>query len=244
MIFNEIKPNNRLQFECENENPLLRNVKGIVLGVVETSIIIVTDYGDLLEIPEEKVLSITKINFDKIVSDNLTEIKNHYSEIYEMEMKLEELKKNEGKLRNNLYDANFLAKFNIFGSKNRLDSSIDSSLIDFKKDTLEFKTSFVANPNNQIELIIKVFNSFEYYNLDEVGDVDKIIRVHAPNVKDVIEKSFSFKCLVEELEKKVAHENESIYSVSTLYKMKIDVSEQNFLSVRDEIVKGLIKLKN
>ncbi|PLS15093.1 hypothetical protein CVD28_24910 [Bacillus sp. M6-12] len=243
MIFDDFKINNRVQIESENEDPTLRNVKGIVLEISSNTIVIVTDFGQLLEINASKILSVTKISFDKIVSDALTELKNHFNEIYELEMKLKAVRENESALVANLFDANFLSKFNIVGAKNRLDNSIEKELLTFSKDTLTFKAYFLSNPNNQIEIYIKVFNSFEYYNLDEIGDVDKIIRVHAPNVKDVIQKSFSFDTKVEELDKKVIHEKDSYYNVLTEYRMKVDVSQDNFLEVREEIKKGLIKLR-
>lgn len=243
MYFNEVRINNRLQIECENDNSTLRNVRGIVLNVTEKEIILITDYGQQIEIPEDKILSIIKINFDKYISDSLTEIKNHYNEIYEMEQKLKELKLNETELINKLFDANFLSKFNIEGAKNRLENSIDDSLLSFTKDNLTFTISFGANPNDQIELNIRVYNTFEYYNLNETTDVEKIIRVHAPNIKDVVEKCFIFKGDVMELDKKVVHEKDNIYNVSTLYKLMINVSQDNFLEVREEIKKGIERLK-
>lgn len=243
MIFDDFKVNNRVQIEYENEDPTLRNIRGIILGFSSNAVILVTDYGQLTEINEHQILSITKISFDKVVSDALTELKNHFNDIYELEMKLKEVRGSEAALVNSLFDANFLSRFNISGAKNRLDNSIEKELLSFTKNNLTFDVRFKANPNNQIEIYWKVFNTFEYYNLDEIGDVDKIIKVHAPNVKDVIQKAFPFDSRVEELEKKVVHEKDSMYSVSTEYRMKVDVSEENFLSVREDIQKGLSKLK-
>lgn len=242
MIFDDYKVNNRVQIESENENPILRNVKGIILGITSNSVVLVTDFGQLVEIHAHKILSITKISFDKIVSDALTELKNHFNEIYELEMKLKSVRESEGRLVDNLFDANFLSKFNIIGAKNRLDNSIDKDMLTFSKGNLAFYVYFDSNPNNQIEIYVKVSNTFEYYNL-EIGDVDKIIRVHAPDEKEFIEKSFSFETKVEELEKKVIHEKDSFYSVAALYRMKVDVSQENFLSVREDIKKGLRKLR-
>lgn len=243
LIFDDYKVNNRVQIESENEDPTLRNVKGIILGISPNSIILVTDFGQLVEIHEHKILSVTKISFDKIVSDALTELKNHFNEIYELELKLKDVRADESTLVASLFDANFLAKFNIIGAKNRLDNSVGKEWLAFSKDVLSFKVYFMSNPNNQIEIYIKVFNTFEYYNLDEIGDVDKIIRVHAPNVKEFIRKSFNLNTHVEELEKKVIHENDSFYSVSTEYRMKVDVSQESFLEIREEIKKGLKKLR-
>lgn len=242
-MFEDYKVNNRVQIECESDEPTLRNMKGIILSIQSNSIVLVTDFGQLIELHESKILSITKISFDKIVSDSLTELKNHYNEIYELEMKLKDVKTKEPALIANLFDANFLSRFNILGAKNRLDNSIEPHLREFSKDNLKFKINFLANPNNQIEILIKALNGFEYYNLDEIGDVDKIIHVHAPKVKDVIQKSFSFNSKVEELEKNVIHEKDSFYSVSTEYRIKIDVTQDNFLFIREEIIKGLSKLK-
>ncbi len=243
MNFNEIRPNNRLQIEYESSSPVTRSVKGIVLDVLDGHIILITDYGDLLEIYEDKVLSLTKINFDKFVSDTLSEIKAYHLEIYELEQKLKTLKLQEPELRSKLYDSNFLSKFNIVGAKTRLENSIDKSLLDFVSNELTYKISFDANPNEQIELNIVVSKSFEYYNINKTSDVEKIKRIHAPNVKDVIEKSFAFKGEVKEIEKGVMHESDSNYCVSVFYKLFIDVTVDNFLKVREEIIKGLMKLK-
>ena len=233
MIFDDFKVNNRVQIEYENEDPTLRNVRGIILGFSSNAVILVTDYGQLTEIHEHRILSITKISFDKVVSYALTELKNHFNEIYELEMKLKEVRSGETALVNSLFDANFLSRYNISGAKNRLDNSIDKELLSFTKNNLTFHVRFKANPINQIEIYWKVF----------IGDVDKIIKVHAPNVKDIIQKAFPFDSRIEELEKKVVHEKDSMYSVSTEYRMKVDVSEENFLSVREDIRKGLSKLK-
>jgi hypothetical protein len=241
--FSEIKLNNRIQFEVESENPSLRNVRGIVLAMGEASLVLVTDFGELTEICEDKILSITSINMPKPVSDAMTELKNHFAEIYELEVKLKELRENELSLKQSLFDANFLSKFNINGAKNRLDKSIDGSLMSFSKDTMSYQLTFGSNPNNEIEILVMVSNQIDYPNLDEVRDVDKIIRVHAPNVKELLEKCFPFTTKPKELEKKVVHEEDSIYSVRTQYRMNVDVTKDNFLEIREEIVKALIRLQ-
>jgi len=244
MFFQEIKPNNRLQIECESEEAVYRNIRGIVLAISDKSIIMVTDFGELMEIDEDKILSITQIQFPKIVSDSLMNLKNYYNEIYELEHRLKEMRKNEELLKSELFDANFLARFNINGAKNRLDNSIDHSLLHFKQDNLSYQISFQSNPNNQIELNIVVANHFEYYNLlDEVGDVEKIIRIHAPNVKELLEKCFPFASKAEELEKRVMHEGESMYSVRTSYRLTIEMDQDNFLEMRQKLINGLNRLR-
>lgn len=242
MEFNDIKINNRLQIESENENSNLRNIRGIVLDIGRDSVILVTDFGELIEIDKDNILSITKINFDKIISDSLMELKNYYTEVYELEIKLKELKTGEGNLIRDLYDANFLSKFNTIGAKNRLDRSIDRSLLSFSKDMLDYQIWFEANPDSQVEIMVKVFNSFEYYN-SEMIDTEKIIKVHAPDEKDVIEKSFNLEGTVETLDKHVVHDKDSWYSVFTNYRLCIDVTQDNFLVIREEIIKGLEKLR-
>ena len=242
MNFEDIKINNRLQIECENEDPILRNIKGIVLDVGRHSVILVTDFGSLIEIDKDNILSITKINFDKIVSDALMELKNYYTEKYELEIKLKKLKEREDFLIGSLYDANFLAKFNVVGAKNRLYKSIDKDLLKFTKDLLEYQICFEPNPDDMIEIRIRVFNYFEYYNSEKI-DTEKIIKVHAPREKDVIEKSFNLEGNVEELDNQVVHDKDNWYSVSTNYRLCVSISQDNFLSVRDEIIKGLIRLR-
>lgn len=242
-MLEDLKANNRVQIECESHNPFLRTIKGVVIGIEPTSIAIVTDFGELHHIESNKILSISKISFDRIVSEALTELRNHFNEVYELELKLTETKKDEKRLVDKLYDANFLAKFNIMGAKNRLDNSVPRELMEFRKDSNRFKVSFDSSPNNQIELNIKIWNVFEDFNLDEIRDLDKIIRAHAPKYKDVIQKSFNLDGKVEEFEKKVEHEGENSFSVSTVYHKKIDVTQDNFLLVRKELIEGLQRIK-
>jgi hypothetical protein len=241
--FREIKPNNRVQIELESDSPSLRNLRGIVLAVGHTSIILVSDYGELVEVFKDNVLSITTINMPKLVSDMMTELKNYFSEIYELELKLKELKETEPFLQQQLFDANFLSKFNIAGAKNRLDKSIDSSLLFFKKDSMSYRIEFLSNPNSQIEIYIHVVNQIDYPNLDEVSDVDKILRVHAPRVQELLEKCFSFATKPKEMEKTVVHEDDTLYNVKTKYRLTTDVTRENFLETRQKITNALKRLQ-
>lgn len=241
MQFNGIKPNNRIQLECEHEDPIYRNVRGIVVEVGEKSLILVTDYGDLIEIFEDKVLSVTPITFPKVVSDSLVKIKSYYTDIYDLEFKIKVLKEEEERYKEELFDANFLSKFNVRGAKNRLDKSIEPSLLTFLQEPLSYRIFFDSNPNEQIELHVWVANQFEYHNLD-MHDTDKIIRVHAPNIKELLEKSFPFCSKPQELDKQVVHEGEAIYSVRTSYRLNLDITQDNFLEMRDLLINGIKKL--
>ncbi|WCF11425.1 hypothetical protein NDS46_31195 (plasmid) [Paenibacillus thiaminolyticus] len=242
MEFRDIKPSNRLQIEYESGEPSLQIYRGIVLARGEKSIILVSDYGELVEIYEDKILSISSITMSKLISDAMIELRNHYSEIYELELKLKELRSKELQLKQSLVDANLLSKFNISGAKNRLDKSIDQALLCFEKDELSYRIYFESNPNNQIEVIIQVSNHIDYPQLDEVRDVEKIVRVHAPNIRDLLVKCFPFS-KPQEIEKKVIHEEGSIYSVRSIYQINVDVTKDSFLDIRELIKKGLKKLR-
>lgn len=241
-MLNEVKPNNRVQIELESDNPFLRNVRGIVLAVTSKSVVLVTDCGELMEVHEGDILSITPITMPKIVSDSLMELKNYYAEVYELESKLRQLRGKEEELKQKLFDALFLSKFNIYGAKNRLDKSIGVELF-FQKDVISYNISFEANQNNQIEIWILVSNHIEYPDLDMDRDVEKIIRVHAPNEKDHLAKCFPFASMIQEVEKKVAHVQDIQYSVQTIYRILVDVTRDNFLDVREKIRAGLILLR-
>lgn len=241
--FKEISPNDRLQIEYESDNPAYRNIKGIVVTTTPHSVILVTDFGELIEIHEDKTLSISSVQFPRIVSKALMELKNYFTEVYDLKKRLKELSQKEEVLKQALFDANFLSRFNIYGAKNRLDKSIDSSLLSFKKDPLLFHIFFQANPDNFIEMYVDVSNQFEYYNLDEIRDVEKIIRIHAPDIKELLQKCFPFASEPKETEKTVVHEKDNLYSVRTRYVLNIHVSQENFLSMRDELIRGLQRLK-
>lgn len=243
MQFKDIKVNNRLQVESEHDNPIYRNIKGIVLSKDDKTVLLVTDFGELVEIYKENILSVTQIQFPKIISDSLMNLKNHYQEIYELNERLKVLEKRKPKLQNNLFDANFLSKFNIEGAKNRIEKSIDSSLLSFRKEPYSFHITFDSNPNDQIEILVTIGNHFEYYNLDEIGNVDKIIRRHAPDFKDALEKEFSYATEIMEGEQMVVHEQDSMYVVRSTYKILVDVNQESFMDVRAKIQKSLKALK-
>lgn len=243
MQFDGIKPNNRIQIECEHDDPTYRNIRGIVVEVSDSSLILVSDFGELLQILEQDVLSIQTVVFPKIVSDNLIKIKNYFTEIYELEFKLKKLKEEEIKFREDLFDANFLAKFNVRGAKNRLEKSIPLELLNFSNDSLEFKIKLDSNPNDEITIDILVSNQFDYPNLN-LNDSEKIIRNHAPDKKEVIQKAFPFTTRIEEVEHDVVHEEDTLYSVRTRYRLKFDITQDGFLERRQQLTNGLTKLRH
>lgn len=241
MHFKEIQINNRLQIDIETDSGL-DTYRGIVIDIDEDELLLVTDFGKLISVNRNDVLSITKISFDRAISTSIMNIKNYYQEKKELEDKLEALIKQEPNLIEELFDANMLARFNIEGAQNRLDKSISQDLLNFSRGIYSYHTYFSSNPNDEIELIFKVSNSFEHYSSENL-DMDKVIRVHAPNERDVILKSFGKIGQVREIEKNVVHEKENYYTVFTVYKMLISVDAESFAEIRKEIVKGLKNLK-
>lgn len=242
MEFKEVEINNRLQIDTETRDNGLETFRGIVIDINNYELTLVTDFGKLITINKNDVLSITKISFDRTISSSLINIKNYYHEKKELEDRLKELIKQEDKLIEDLFDANMLARFNIAGAKNRLDKSIPKKLLNFKRGIYDYNIYFSYNPNNEIEIIFKASNTFEHYNPEKV-EMDKIVRVHAPNEKDVIEKSFNYLGTIKEIDKSAVHEEKNIYTVFTIYKMFVEVTANNFVQVRKKIIKGLEKLR-
>ena len=241
MILNDIRANMRVQVECEHSSPAYRNMRGIVLAIEENTLHLVTDFGELVELHEDKIINVQQIQFPKIISDSLVQLRNHFQELYELKKQIKLRKQQEQQLIYQLFDANFLARFNIHGAKTRLDNSIPADLRYFKKDTLTFDIHFESNPNNQIELHFIISNHFEYYNLAD-GKMEQITRIHAPQYKDILNKAFPYATTVEEGESKVVHEQDSFWHVRTFYCVKIDVTQGNFLAVRERIIKSLQSL--
>lgn len=244
MHFSEIRAGNRLLIESEHKNPIYRSVRGIVLAVDNRTILLVADFGELIELHESSILSVTQVSFPRIVGERLVDLKNYYEKCFLLENELEELKQQKEPLIKSLFDANFLSKFNINGAKIRLENSIDKELLEFKRKMFGYKVGFKGVPGNQMEMVLTVSNYFEYYNLEEVGNAEKIVRSYAPDAKKLIAKSFPFSESVKELEKRVVHIEGDHYSVESLYVITIDMNEDNFLEQRDKIIAGLKKLKN
>lgn len=242
MEFKDVEVNNRLQIDIETREKGLETFRGIVIDKNDYELMLVTDFGKLVTINKNDILSIIKISFDRAISSSLTNIRNYYQEKKELEKRLEELMKQEDKLIEDLFDANMLARFNIAGAKNRLDKSVPKNLLSFKRGIYDYKVCFSYNGNSEIEVIFKVSNTFEHYNPEKV-EVDKLVKVHAPNEKDVIEKSFNYLGLVKEIEKSAVHEKSNIYIVFSIYKMFVEVNKDNFIEVRKKIIKGLERLR-
>lgn len=242
MEFQEIQINNRLQIDVETQINGLDTYKGIVIDKNDYSLMLVTDFGKLITINKNDILSITKINFDRVISTSILNIKNYYQEKKELEDKLKKLNQKENKLIEDLFDANMLSRFNITGAKNRLDKSIPNNLLNFNRGTYTYNIYFSCNPNDEIEIIFKASNTFEHYSSENI-DIDKIIRVHSPKENDVIEKSFNSLGKLIEIEKSAVHEEGNIYTAFTIYKMFVSVNVDNFIDVRKKIIKGLNMLK-
>jgi len=241
-MLEEYKPNNRIEIEYEADNPESRIVRGIVLDVSDHSILIITNYGEMIEIPEGMILSISQISFNRGVSEALNNLKHHYSEMHELRTKQQALEEDTQGLIDELYDANFLAKFNIYGARTRLEATLPASLLSFRRDDYAYEVELEAQGDNHIVLKLTAFNSFEYYNLSDIHQQEKIKRVHAPDIYDWITKAFPIASKVEEVEKKIIHDKESLYHATTLYRMYIPIEEKDFLEKRDAIHKGLTKL--
>lgn len=242
MVFEDIQINNRLQVDIETLDSGLASYKGIILDVTNDSFSMVTDFGKLITINKDDILSIAKTSFDRIISSSIVNIKNFYQEKKELEDRYNELIKQKEGLIEDLFDSNMLSRFNITGAKNRLDKSIPKGLLNFNRGIYNYKVFFSANPNNEIEINFKASYTFEYYNSENI-DSDKIIRTHAPKEKDVIKKSFNDLGRILEIEKNVVHEKKDFYTVFTTYQMLVEVDAENFLNVREKIKEGLSKLK-
>lgn len=252
MPYSEIAVNNRLEIILEIEGgdagstnsgeKVLKCHRGIVIEIDVYFIILVSELGEILEIMKEDIIYISKISFDRQISSAIMDIKNYYQEKIELEKKLRDLDKLEPQLMEELYDANLLSKFNIFGARNRLNKSIPKSYLDFSRGVYNYNISFSHNPNSEIEITLKASNNITHYNPENV-EVDKMIRVHAPDEKLVIEKSFNGLHKVKELERYVEHEKDNIYNVISVYKVNIELTEETFLDKREEICVALNKLK-
>lgn len=243
MIRHEIKPNNRIQIEIEHENPVYRSIKGIVIGVTDDEIVFLTDFGVAMEIDLDKVLSFATTNFPKPVSDVLQELRNHHEAIFLLKQEILEHQNAFEGLKDDLFDAHFLSKYNIIGAKARLEHSIPDDLIHFTAKDFEFQVLFEANSNEQIEMFLSVRRKIDYPQLDLERDMDKILRVHAPDVLDWLKKIFRARTY-ELKDQQVLHIENSLYAVRSRYKLCFDVNKDTFLDFREQLFKGLNMLKN
>lgn len=242
MQFKEVQINNRLQIDVETVKLGLNTYKGIIIDINDSILTMATDFGELVTINKNDILSITKINFDRIVSTSMINIRNYYQEKKELKDRLRELKKQKKGLIEDLFDANMLAKFNMTGVKNRLDKSIPKDLLSFNKGAYCYNIYFSHNSDNKIEVVFKISNTFEHYAFENI-DMDKIIKVHAPNEKDTIEESFNNLGKIIEIEKNVIHKKDNIYTVFTIYKISIEIDVDNFIDIKEIIKEDLNKLK-
>lgn len=242
-MYSEIKVNSKVQVDQESENPVLRSLRGIVIKVMLDHLVIVTDFGELIEVNFNDILNITKINFDRITSEAMNEIKGYYVNIYETELKLAELNKMKDEMKLKLYDAIFLSKFNIEGAKNRLLSTIPVELLKFEKEGLFYNSIIKLNTEKEIEINISVSQNIEYPDLMQTGPVDRIIRTYAPDEFERIQCTFNCKYNLNIVDKKLLHIEKDIYRVSVTYSIILPVTEKNLQATRQELINGLNQIR-
>lgn len=240
MKFNEIRANNRLEIIQENNIASLRTVQGIVLKKENDKIILISVQGEVLEIPKYKILSITKINFDRVVSEKIVQLKKLYEEIILYEARLKALKERTPASIADLQDANFISCFNIEGAKHRLEHSIEPKLLRFENRLL-YEISFDTLQNTHINVIIKIKNKFK--NDENISDVEKLKELYCPDEKEVLDKIFSYATQIFLSEKEIVVEQQQLYCANSTYIISVDVNKENFLRRRKEIRRSLFSLR-
>lgn len=239
----EVRPNLRIQLEIEHKEPSYRMVRGIVIDNTENAILLITDFGEVMEIREEEILSLTTTNFPRAVSSVLQELRNIHEEIYQIKRGVKELEGEvEGKLES-LKDAHFLSKYNVQGAKNRLEHSISLEERNFMSKNLNFQILFSYNGNEELQLHVHAMELIDYPQFDEEKDVEKIVRAHAPDIKDWLQKVFNKCKTIKMVEQGVRHVEGTNYHVLSAYTLAFESNEQSFLSIREHIKQGLIKLR-
>lgn len=242
MQFSDIKPNNRIQFKCESEDPDRRVVRGLVMGVGDQSVMVVTEGGEIVKVMREDMLHMAIISYPKILSDSLQQLKNHHEKIYEMEADLARMKETTPLMVQSVYDAAFIAEFNSMGAATRLRASVPEDVLGYEKKKVEYLTDFDASGEDEIRITVRVRESFEYPQFDQDRDVDRLIATYAPDKLDWIKKQFSYATKVREGEKKVYHHEKDDYFVEVAYAVHVKVDADNFLSIRERITDSLRRL--
>lgn len=239
----EVRPNLRIQLEIEHKEPSYRMVRGIVIDHTEDLILLVTDFGEVMEIRAEEILSLATTNFPRAVSSVLQELRNTQEEIYQIKQGIKEKENEIEVMLESLKDAHFLSKYNVQGAKNRLEHSILPEERTFKSKNLQFQLHFSSNGNEEIELHIHAMELIDYPQFDEEKDVEKLVRAYAPDLKEWLQKIFN-KCKTNKLkEQGVRHVKETSYHVFSAYSLAFESDEQTFLSVREHIKQGIVKLR-
>lgn len=247
MNIEDVKVNSRVQIEREilrgesYSGGIIETYKGIVMEVAKDRIILVSDYGEEVHIRKDDILSIGKFVFDKNVSASMNKLKAFYLEKRELIKRLQELTRKEKELVETLLDSNMIAKFNILGAKNRLIKSIDKSLLEFTRGLYLYAVTFHVGEKDHLEIAFKVSNVLEHY-LHEI-EVDALIRTHAPQEKELLEKIFHEIGKIEDVENCVNHVEGNIYEVISRYRLKVELTKDNYIETRAAIINGLIGLR-
>lgn len=242
MKFNEIKVNNRVEIIQEHNVTALRNIQGIVLKKENDKIILISVQGEVIEIPKFKVLSVTKINFDRTISEKIVQLKKLYEEIILYEARLKVLKERTPSCIAELQDANFISCFNIEGAKHRLEHSIEQKLLKFENRLL-YEVSFDTLQNTHINVIIKIKNKFKLKNDENISDIEKMKKKYCPDEKEILEKIFSYATQVFLSEQEIIVEHNELYCANSTYIISVDINKDNFLRRRKEIRRSLFSLK-
>lgn len=243
MIQHEIKANQRIQIELEHEDASYRCLKGIVVGVTSHTIVLLTDFGEAIEINQYDILSFATTNFSKPVSEVLQEMRNHYETIYGLKQEINEREYEFYQLKDELKDAHFLSRFNTVGARTRIEHTLPEHLKQFKAKDFEYEIYFEVSNDSQIEMNISVRKVIDYPQLNMDRDRDKIISAYAPDILEWLKKLFKART-IEVKEKNILHIEENLYAIKTKYKLSFDVDKDNFLVFRKTLFDSIEKLKH
>lgn len=239
----DLKKNNRILIEVHNKEGCFDEKKGLILDIDEFYIYIVSLNGDLLEIPLDEIVSVTKISFDKAVSESLVSLREQYDKLLELKEKVVEMEEDIPTLKSNLFDSRFLSNFNLLGAKNRIINSINPEFLSFSVGEVKYDIDFNIDDNEKLELRFNISNHFEYHDSELLSNKEKVINAYSPNKIELLNKIFNFADKIEEGDTKVKHLEEYQYCVSTNYKCKILITKDNFLENKTLIINSLKKIK-
>lgn len=240
--YGDLRTNNRVQINMENPIPSLRQIQGLILKKETDKIILITVQGEIMEIRKTAILSITKINFGRVVSQKMVQLKKLYEEIISLEARTRVLKERTPSMISELQDANFINSFNIEGAKHRLEHSIEDKLL-FFENRLIYEIAFDTLQNTHINVIIRISNKFKIGDDEKDFDIENLKKNYCPDEKNVLDKIFNYSTQVFLSEQEIVYQEDKDYIAYSTYIISVDINQDNFLRRRKEIRKSLFSLR-
>lgn len=241
MSFQYLKCDEIVQIQINDPNHEFNLVVGIILGIEENEVVVLTNTGNILKLNSNYFLNVLRCDLDNYVEQKLEELRDFYIEMNTLKYNLEKMKYYEKEMVSQLVDATFLSNYSLEGAKNRIISSLDPILFSFYKNMCSYKISVKTGFGENLELYVNIINHVNHNN-NTLVNREIMIKRYAPNEEICLKNCFKG-CSVYLENQDYCHVEMDDYKVYSTYKIIVPINCETFLQQREFLRNSLYQLR-